>query len=959
MAKEKFSERVARYKKMDPQNKRRSELGVRLNIWETDPSSFSASDSRYSSDCSSDYLGSEKLTRSDRWKLLRRSKSFLSRRLVDAECFDSLTPCFQRKHSDWRDKSFPLLDYFAGLKYSYSAPLPVRVISRRRGDDVVSGRVDYFDLSFNPDGKSKKARVSDLVRSRSIRLDPVDSPKQMFLYRLRIRRCISWGYSLGFVPVMMTLTLFHRWHPLKGLLNVLSSAWNYFFTGTRMATRRAEKIGLVGYIRRAEETINNKSRRGDVKCGYNSGWHPHYHVILFVPRDKLTVLSSMEDEFREAWYQAVNRYFELEFGEQIPSSYEVSFRRHGLVFSRCFDRQHVRTNDTLTDLSGCRPPLREVDDSEYVAKIFGCEANTLYSGDTEMTSLGVKDSIIPFDLLCEDTAENNDLWVEYALATKGVKSFFFSRGLERRVQQYFEMFPDRDPVKPLPKSDNVVAQISRDAYHYFYRSFKVDEMLRVATEGYDVLREWCRQVYIDNGISEECITEEMLPQIPGSHSWVIDERRRPLTNLVDVLTNSQTQVRRDNQEGQLSLEFSVQEQSEIEHGACFERDEGQTNDNLCHVDEDADISLISSGTDKSRRFFSTSRRVVYQPSLFEPNLSLSKTRRDDAPSVESSELTKGISPARCVAPVDPRRERMLDRVEEALDSLDLVALGCADLEQYLSIWNSNDASAKSCRDFLQSQSQEVLDFKTLLNSIPLVLPSEDEPSSISSSSTSSQLRPSLLSSSSVTIQQTQSMVSQQSTESALSFSESVESSSSEPSEVQVVCDEDGALEASSFECVATDVADTVGSSNVDDSVPQVVCRSPLTVVRETFVSMAVEGQPVDWELVAFLLKELGDDSFSTLDSVDGVRLGLDLPNGNEHDEESLSDKVESRPAYLDEDCDTSFQARYDEVSKSKWYPEWYRMRLAGLAQASKKAEKTDANDLKLTGRFFMVNDFYE
>lgn len=35
-----FAERISRYKKMKPQNKRRSRLGVRVNCWETKPDSF-------------------------------------------------------------------------------------------------------------------------------------------------------------------------------------------------------------------------------------------------------------------------------------------------------------------------------------------------------------------------------------------------------------------------------------------------------------------------------------------------------------------------------------------------------------------------------------------------------------------------------------------------------------------------------------------------------------------------------------------------------------------------------------------------------------------------------------------------------------------------------------------------------------------------------------------------------
>ena len=377
--------------------------------------------------------------------------------------------------------------------------------------------------------------MSELSRSGSIRLDPVDSLRQLFLYRLRIQKCISWAYSVKLVPVMMTLTVFHRWHPLKGLLNVLRKAWNYFFTGTRAATERSCRMGLQGYIRRSEETINNISRSDS--DGYNSGWHPHYHVILFIPRDKVSVVSDMEPELREAWFKAVNRYFVKEFGEEIDPSYANAFRKHGLFFSRCRDdKRREQSIDYLTISQthennkftvsidgdshlGCfsadfsdddDDPLRQVDDSDYMAKTFGCDSGCVYGGDKEMSSSSLKSSRVPFDLLLEDTAENNDLWVEYALATKGVRSFIFSHGLERRVKEYFEAHPERNPVKPFVKSHDVVAQLDSRVYHLLYQNFKVDEMLRAAADGYDALCSWFKNFYLELGFSEADIVEDMI-----------------------------------------------------------------------------------------------------------------------------------------------------------------------------------------------------------------------------------------------------------------------------------------------------------------------------------------------------------------------------------------------------------------------------------------------------------------
>lgn len=565
-----FSDRLKSYKEMSAQNKRRKELGVQVHNWEDDPRSFfGEKNSRYIRDTSScrDFLllrafvGGDHLERSDRMKLLRRSKSFLGRRKFADLPEGSLPSLYGVK-----GKIETVLDCFPSLKYSYSAPLPPRVVMRNHGISDGYGcfcdHVRFLDVCCAPDGSSKKARCSDLSRSSNIRLDPMDAPRQLFIYRCRIRRCLAWGYSVGLVPIMMTLTIFHRWHPLKELLWVISKAWNHFFTAGHPATERSKRMGVQAYIRRLEETINNGSR----ESGYNSGWHPHYHVILFVPRDKVSVVSEMEEELREAWFLSVSRYFKEAFGEEIDSSYADSFKKHGLVFSRygydddnyslslsdnlTFDKQTLTySKDSVLSGSGdtsprravsddlhCgdsqellnKRPLRPVDDSEYVSKIVGCDPCFLYTGEAEMTSIHSKSSRIPFDLLCDDTAENNDLWVEYALATKGVRCFVFSRRLESRVREYFDVHPEKDSVNSFVKSDKVVAQLGSEIYHLVYQNFKVDEMLRVAVKGYDALCEWFRSFYIGLGFSEKDITDDMLPLPPHTCS--------PFGNRVDVLS---------------------------------------------------------------------------------------------------------------------------------------------------------------------------------------------------------------------------------------------------------------------------------------------------------------------------------------------------------------------------------------------------------------------------------------
>ena len=79
-------------------------------------------------------------------------------------------------------------------------------------------------------------------------------------------------------------------------------------------------------MRRTEITIND----GDDNTT-NAGRHPHYHTILIVPKDKLQQLSDVEQQWRDAWADAVCKHYEKIVGEKIDKFYIPAFRLHGLI----------------------------------------------------------------------------------------------------------------------------------------------------------------------------------------------------------------------------------------------------------------------------------------------------------------------------------------------------------------------------------------------------------------------------------------------------------------------------------------------------------------------------------------------------------------------------------------------------------------------------------------------------
>ena len=518
-------------------SKRRTYLGIGVqDLSNEQPRYYSSSPSySFSLHLPDEIVGDRILTRSDKWELLRRAKMYLAARTVEDS--DSLLGLDWRRRWNKENPSRAIrtvLDLFPSLKYAHESLLPLTARLRKKGLDTEflkwkdspwyrnsvcdsanaknfsAGDVERFlrrpvvtadkELFMNEyvdivaSGKNGKlnVRLDNVCRSHSIWLDPIDSPKELFIWRLRVQKAINWAYANDCVPIMMTLTVFHRWQPLKELIHMLQSAWDKFFISGRTAVNRRKRMGCVGYVRRLEVTFNDGADFVDdngeiLHTLTNAGWHPHMHVILFVARDKFSDVSDMELQLRREWVAVVARYFQEEFGEEIEQSYIPSFERHGLYFSRYYRGPRAGQ-------------LREVHDSAYLDKIEGYDSTHIYAADDEVSADVVKNSKIPFDLLREITASNIDLWTEYAIATKGVSALRFSPPIIKQINDYFIAHPDEDPAPSnLPPSE-VVAHLNASVYRLFYRNFLVPELRKKATEGYAALLDWMRDKFVELGV---------------------------------------------------------------------------------------------------------------------------------------------------------------------------------------------------------------------------------------------------------------------------------------------------------------------------------------------------------------------------------------------------------------------------------------------------------------------------
>ena len=498
-------------------SRRRSHVGMEVAFWQAGElgiiGSFPPDGKVDDAKLPDVVIGDLVLTRKQCYEMLRRSKILLSMRRADDEVIKRL-----ERRRKWNIVKLPViqnnLDLFPAVKYSYSSRRPDK-------HEII--------LVVSDGGK---VRFDGLVRSDNMRLDPVDAPRIAYKKRKEIQRALQWGYDNGVIPVMLTFTIFHdwTWQPLEKLIAVLRGSYDDMFDHS-VGERLRDKIGFKYRIFRMEETLDMKNplavygEDGKLNAGVQlgssvsvesdkhdgkHGWHPHYHVILFVPKDNLEVLNELEPTLKLRWQKLVQKYYAKFIGKEIPESYLPALYEHGLMISRYSEDVKNKYGRVIHK----QGEIYQVNDTEYFGKIMGCDSAEMYGGDKEFTNSLNKNALSPFDLLrMPVTAEIADLWNEYAIATKGKSCFRFARGFKQVIDEYFEQHPDRDPVSASKPQESVIAPLKDKVYHLLYRNFKVEEVKRMIVDFVrsagcnvskirDLLFEWLRKLFVGWGFDE-------------------------------------------------------------------------------------------------------------------------------------------------------------------------------------------------------------------------------------------------------------------------------------------------------------------------------------------------------------------------------------------------------------------------------------------------------------------------
>lgn len=243
----------------------------------------------------------------------------------------------------------------------------------------------------------KACSYSNLQTCSSVWTCPVCASKISERRRIEVLHAIEQHKSLDGYVYLLTLTVPHKkTDDLKQMLDSQALALKYFGSG-RQISNFYKSIGYLGQIR-ALEVTHGRLRQ------YDNGWHPHYHILLFV--SQALPLDASKAKFYLFWHNAC-----IKAGFS-PPSFE-----HGI----------------------------SLDNGEkaaaYVSKMGETDSDLIrrWGLDSEMTKAHIKKSNkgeTPFDLLRAVFATSDKkaaaLFKEFSFAFKGKRQLLWSPGLKAR-----------------------------------------------------------------------------------------------------------------------------------------------------------------------------------------------------------------------------------------------------------------------------------------------------------------------------------------------------------------------------------------------------------------------------------------------------------------------------------------------------------------------------------------------
>ena len=334
-----------------------------------------------------------------------------------------------------------------------------KILDGERTQHCFYNRVDKNDgvgVTFNK--FRNKANYTNVMRCANAWGCPVCAAIISEHRKCEVKEAMDWWKKQGGSVLLLTLTVPHYSDTdIKQLKKDLKKAYSKFFKGVRASKDMFERWQIKHYISCFEITH-----------GLN-GFHPHYHVLLFVPYSLgKQSLPGIKQDMYKVWKDCC-----LKAGLDEPSE------KHGL------------------DLQAGNEA------GSYVAK-WGLE-HEMTKGHIKK---GKENNRTPFDILrsytdSENQADSN-LFRLYYFAFKGTRQLNWSKGLKKLVSKAEEK-TDQEIVDDTDNVAELLFKLDIEMWHAVRKQKKQGELLVAVAEDQTLKKpmELIRQCLADQGLLQQ------------------------------------------------------------------------------------------------------------------------------------------------------------------------------------------------------------------------------------------------------------------------------------------------------------------------------------------------------------------------------------------------------------------------------------------------------------------------
>lgn len=331
-----------------------------------------------------------------------------------------------------------------------------KILDGERTQHCFYNRVDKNDgvgVTFNK--FRNKANYTNVMRCANAWGCPVCAAIISEHRKCEVKDAMDWWKKQGGSVLLLTLTVPHYSDTdIKQLKKDLKKAYSKFFKGVRASKDMFEHWQIKHYISCFEITHGT------------NGFHPHYHVLLFIPYSVgITSHIGMEEDMYRVWVDCCEKA-----GLDKPS------RKHGL---------NLRNGDYANN---------------YVAK-WGLE-HEMTKGHIKK---GKENNRTPFDILRSYTDSENEadsnLFKLYYFAFKGTRQLNWSKGLKKLVSKAEEK-TDQEIVDDTDNVAELLFKLDIEMWNAVRKQKKQGELLVAVAEDQTLKKpmELIRQCMANQGL---------------------------------------------------------------------------------------------------------------------------------------------------------------------------------------------------------------------------------------------------------------------------------------------------------------------------------------------------------------------------------------------------------------------------------------------------------------------------